>query len=147
MYLRHSQRSICGALLVAFALEPQAARAGGDLLQGGDGKGKEGIGRSTSLLEMVMPANERPPPGSASTRRAPETANPARPAARAPAATSQTEASPDVDAPRSGDVRIPIRLDSRALLDTNDLFLDARRGVIERKEPLVGKNPPGTDRL
>jgi hypothetical protein len=61
---------ICGALLAALVLEPEAARAGDDLLQRQDNQGE--FGHSTSLLELVMPAQDSPrcalrnaaPPGS-----------------------------------------------------------------------------------
>lgn len=147
MWLRHSQWPMCGALLAALVFEAEAVRAGDDLLQGQEGKAKEGLGRSTSTLELVMPANERSTPSSAPSRPAPQAASTPRPVAHAPIANSQGRAAPGLDAPSSGEVRIPVRLDSRALLGRNDLFLDLRRGVIEQKEPLVGENAPRASRL
>jgi hypothetical protein len=133
---------ICGALLAALVLEPEAARAGDDLLQRQQEPGE--FGHSTSLLELVMPAKDAP------TRRA-ALRRPAPPATT-PVPLAPLAIWPGTDRPASGEPvirekRIPIRLDARAVLGLNDLFLDPARSVLEQKDPLFGRNAEQIDRL
>jgi hypothetical protein len=131
---------ICGVLLAALVLEPEDARAGDDFLQRREG----GFGHTTSLLELVMPFREN------LTQRA-EPRRPARPAA-SPVPSASLAIPPGTDRPAPGEPvvgenRIPIRVNAGAVLGINDLFVDPARGVLERKEPLLGTNAEQSDRL
>ena len=136
--------SMCGALLAVLVLEPEAALALDDGLE--REKGQEAFGRSTSTLELVMPAHEKladdaSKQGAGSDRPAPH------PVAPAPPADPPSKAPPAPRAKAGGDDRIPIRMDARAMLGLNDLFLDPARGTPEQRDPLYGKSSPRTDRF
>jgi hypothetical protein len=126
-------------LLAALVLEPEAARAGDDFA----GQREPGeFGHSTSLLTMVMPAQDTATLRAAPRSPAPRPVSPVPPASLA---ISPGAAGPAPGASVVGEEQI--RLDARAVLGTNDLFLDPARSVLEQKEPLFGRNAEQIDRL
>jgi hypothetical protein len=128
--------SVLCAAASALVLEPQFARAG-------DGLSKEkGYAQSTSTLERVMPANAKPPIV-APRPDPPPARQDVTPLAIPPGAVRPSQDSPAI----RDDRRIPIRLDSQAVLGLNsNLVLDPARGEFERKEPPFERNALRRDR-
>jgi len=136
---------LCGALVAALALQAEAARAGDNLPQ----QQEQRLGRSTSTLEAVMPANENAKQPAAARRPdlPPARPPPARPVPEPlPIRPGTVRSAPGV--PGAGEERrIPIRLDAQAMLGLNDLYLDPARGMFEQKDAAFERNPLQRDRL
>src|SRR5262245_13950598 len=132
---------MCSALLVVLLFDPEVARAGDDL---SDLSGKGGLLGSTSLLERVMPAYENLE-ALADQRRAQAAAPSARPVRAFPltAPAGQPGAPAATFSPSAATAeQVPIRLDAKAVLGLNDLFVDPWRASRIAEAPLFQSSGP-----
>ena len=134
---------MCGALFAALLLDSDAALAGDEL------RGTPGLDGPAVFAPMLPSAGDGPAPSpepAAIPAAALPTGAPAVPGLGAPPGLRPDLA---LAAPHAGvDEQVPIRLNARAVLSVNDLFLDPWRGTFPSHDaPLFSSSGPRVRRL